>query len=102
MLTWRYASLRDTLSAAALAERLGVSVVARSERGFVAAYERYGKPSLVEAATDPFSGQNWGRRRAAFIARTLPAYDAAPSERRRLSLLTWSFDPHGSRKKVVP
>jgi hypothetical protein len=102
MTTWRYASLRDTVSAAALAAKEDVSVVARSSRGFLAAYEKYRKPSLVEAATDSFSGQKWGVRRAAFIARTLPSYISAPSERRRLALLTWAFDPNGSLKKVVP
>lgn len=102
MLTWPYAPLRDVLAAAAIAERLGVSEVARSSRGFVSVYESLRRPILVERAIDhKFSGENWGRRRYGFIARHLPQYDASPSERRRVALLCWAFDPHMPRRKIM-
>jgi hypothetical protein len=101
MRTWRYVPLHDVHSAIAIAERLGVSEVARSARGFVAAYDRYGKASSVESAVDPFSGQLWGICRAAFIARHLPLYDANPTLRRRIALLMGAFDVNGPRSKVA-
>jgi hypothetical protein len=100
MLTWRYVPLRDVHAAVGIAERLGVSEVARSSRGFVSAYERFGKASHVENAIDPFSGQLWGVRRSAFIARHLPQYDENPTLRRKIALLMWAFDATGSRKKI--
>jgi hypothetical protein len=101
MPTWRYVPLRDVHAAVGLAERLGVSAVARSNRGFLSAYERFGKAAFVEHAIDPYTGQLWGTRRAAFIARHLPQYDANPTLRRKIALLIWAFDVHGSRKKIV-
>ena len=100
MKTWRYVPLRDVHASVGIAQRLGVSEVARSSRGFLSAYERFGRPSYVENAIDPFSGQLWGVRRAAFIARHLPQYDENPTQRRRIALLIWAFDPEGSRKKI--
>lgn len=101
MMTWPYAPLRDVIAAAAIAERLKVSEIARSDRGFVKVYESLRRPALVERAIDSFSGQTWGRRRYGFIARTLPAYDASPSERRRIALLCWGFDPHMPRRQKI-
>jgi hypothetical protein len=101
MLRYRYVPLRDVLSAVGIAERLGVSEVARSTRGFVQAYERFGKAAHVEHSIDPYSGQLWGARRDAFISRHLPQYDAQPTLRRKIALLMWAFDAKGSRKKVA-
>jgi hypothetical protein len=101
MLTWPYAPLRDVIAAAAIAERLNVSEVARSSRGFVKVYESLRRPAMVERAVDTFSGQTWSRRRYGFIARTLPAYDASPSERRRIALLCWAFDPNMPRRQKI-
>jgi hypothetical protein len=64
-------SLSQVLAAAPAAAKLGVSEVARGSRGFVGEYQR----------------------RAAFIARHLAQYRKNPTERRRLALLMWAFDP---------
>lgn len=101
MLRYRYAPLLDVQSAIGIAERLGVSEVARSNRGFVQAYMRFGKAAHVENSIDPYSGQLWGDRREAFIARHLPQYDEHPTLRRKIALLMWAFDAKGSRKKVA-
>lgn len=102
MLTFRYAPLMDVQAAIGAAERLGVSEVARSARGFVTAYQRFGgRASSIENAIDPYTGQLWGTRRSAFIARHLVQYDEDPTLRRRLALLMWAFDARGSRKKVA-
>jgi hypothetical protein len=100
MKRFRYVPLRDVLSSVALADKLGVSEVARSSRGFLAAYERFGRPAYVENAIDIFSGQKWGDRRDAFISRHLPQYEDNPTTRRRIALLMWAYDPNGSKKKV--
>lgn len=67
-------------------KELGVSVVARSPSGFIAAYNRaWGNPSRMS--------DSWKHRRWAFIRRTLPQYKDNPTERRRLSLIAWAYDP---------
>ena len=100
MYRYRYAPLLDVLAAVGIAERLGVSEIARSPRGFVAAYERFGRPAYVESAVDP-SGGTWGATRDNFIARHLAQYLKNPTERRRLALLMWAFDVRGSHRKVL-
>ena len=74
---------------------LGVSQVARSPRGFVAAYESAGGRARVMNATPVpgYPNQTWGRRRNAFIARNLPQYMNKPTERRRLALMLWAYRP---------
>lgn len=72
----------------------GVSKVARSPRGFLAAY----KAAKTASALDPY----WRRRRANFVARHL-AQALAHGEpwrepsgrrtRRALALIMWAFDP---------
>lgn len=102
MMTFRYAPLMDVQAAIGAAERLGVSEVARGPHGFVRAYQRFGgRASSIENAIDPYTGQLWGARRSAFIARHIVQYDENPTLRRRLALLTWAFDARGSRKKVA-
>ena len=82
----------------ALAKAKGVSAVARSERGFMRAYERAG----TWAKLDP----RWKRRREGFIARHMAqasseqlwkrdkAGKMRPS-RRALALIMWAFMPPG-------
>lgn len=75
----------------------GVSEVARSARGFLAAYRAAdGDPERLSAA--------WRKRRQGFIARHLaqalsrgepPWRDGAPS-RRHLALIMWAWSPMGS------
>ena len=52
----------------ALAKRRGASKVARSSRGFFAAFKRAGG-HVTTMGKDPQFGQDWGRRRRAFLKR---------------------------------
>jgi hypothetical protein len=75
-------------------EAAGVSAVARSPRGFLAAYRRIRSPLQMMLAEVPdHPSQTWAQRRDAFIARALPAYNANPTHRRALSLIAWAYLP---------
>jgi hypothetical protein len=75
-------------------EAAGVSAVARSPRGFIAAYRRIRSPLQMMIAEVPdLPSQSWAQRRDAFIARALPVYNAAPTHRRALSLMAWAYAP---------
>lgn len=67
-------------------ERLKVSLVARSPRGFLTAYKKVG------GNINKLSGE-WKAKRLAFIARHLPQYRKNPTYRRRLALIAWAYDP---------
>lgn len=66
-------------------DRLGVSEVARSRRGFLTAYKRAGSPENLS--------EDWKKRRKAFIARHGVQYRKNPTHRRRLALIAWAHDP---------
>jgi hypothetical protein len=68
-------------------KRLKVSEVARSPRGFLAAYKKAGSSDRLSP--------KWKQKREAFIARTLPQYKKNPTKRRLLSLRAWAYDPDG-------
>ena len=75
-------------------EAAGVSKVARSPRGFIAAYRRMRSPLQMMIAEVPeHEPQTWAQRRDAFIARALPVYTANPTHRRALSLIAWAYMP---------
>ena len=75
-------------------EAAGVSKVARSPRGFVSAYRRIRSPLRMMITEVPdHETQTWAQRRDAFIARALPAYNADPTHRRALALMTWAYLP---------
>ena len=63
-------------------EKEKVSVVARSPRGFLTAYKKYGR-NLP---------QMWLTKRENFIKRHLAQYKINPTYRRRLALLAWAFN----------
>ena len=87
-------ALRQVLSHEDEMERLGVSKVARSPRGFLTAYKRYGTAAATKNKPVPgYPGQTWGQRRNAFIGRHLAQYLANPTPRRRLALVAWAFYP---------
>lgn len=66
-------------------KRLGVSKVARSQRGFLTAYKRAG-------SSDKLS-KGWKQKRKGFIARHGKQYSRIPTRRRRLALIAWAHDP---------
>jgi hypothetical protein len=74
--------------------QLGVSQVARSPRGFLAAYRLAGgDPRRLARMRVRGRQENWAQRRRAFIARHLPQYRRQPTWRRHLALIAWAYDP---------
>jgi hypothetical protein len=64
-------------------ERLKVSEVARSPRGFLTYYlENDGKLN-----------EYWSSKRNSFISRTFAAFKKKPTYRRALALIAWAFMP---------
>ena len=93
-------SLKDAKRFEGEAERLGVSEVARSGRGFMRAYEAVGG-SRRKMSTRMVPGirrvQTWDKRREEFIARHLAQYRKNPTYRRRLALAMWAYDARDAR-----
>lgn len=87
---YRFMSLSSVLKYVPEMQRLGVSEVARSRRGFISAYKRAG-------ISDDLS-EGWKIKRNAFIARMLKSYKINKKKghnitRQRLSLIAWAYDP---------
>ena len=92
----RWMPLRDVLRYESDMERLGVSKVARSPRGFLTAYKQGRTAAVTKRMSVPdHSGtpQTWGERRDQFIARHLAQYEKNPTYRRWLALVAWAFKP---------
>lgn len=97
--------LDTVLAAVPAAAANDVSEVARSRRGFVAAYrDADGDPNAL--ARDGHSGQDWRARRNAFVARHTAQGDAegywsggAPT-RRHLALVMWAYSPDPKRLRA--
>ena len=90
---YRWLSLNTVLKFLPEIERQNVSKVARSERGFITHYRKYGYADKMKQMIVPNENITWDQKRTAFIDRTLPAYQAQPTYRRYLSLIAWAFDP---------
>lgn len=82
---YRYMPLRSVRKYIPRMEKLGVSKVARSKRGFLSAYRRAGISSNLP--------EYWQRQREGFIARHLAQYRVHPTPRRRLALIAWAYNP---------
>jgi len=67
-------------------ERLKVSEVARSPRGFLTYFKKIGGRS--DRASD-----YWRQKRNGFIARHLAQYNLKPTYRRFLALAAWAYKP---------
>ena len=94
MFPWMTVEVEEVEAMLPTIEAAGVSKVARSQRGFLAAYRRLRTPMRMSIEPVPdHETQTWSQRRDAFIARTLPAYNADPTHRRALSLIAWAFMP---------
>ena len=77
------------------AERLGVSKVARSERGFMRAYNAVkGDREKMSKRLVPQINrvQMWDKRRDEFVARHLKQYNSNPTYRRWLALAMWAYE----------
>jgi hypothetical protein len=89
-------SLQDVLRAEPAARQRGVSQVARSQRGFMRAYEAAaGGPDRM--GQESLTGQDWTRRRENFIRRHVAqltdAWDGDLPSRRHLALIMWAYTP---------
>ena len=93
---FRWIPLREVLAYEPEMERLGVSPVARSPRGFLTAYKAGRTAAATKRTAVPdHSGtpQTWGQRREQFIARHLAQYEKNPTYRRWLALVAWAYRP---------
>ena len=87
-------TLKDAKSFEQEAERLGVSKVARSERGFMRAYNAMnGNAEKMSNRLVPQINrvQMWDKRRDEFVARHLKQYNKHPTYRRWLALAMWAY-----------
>ncbi len=97
---YKWLSLGETLAHEQEAKKLRVSEVARSNRGFVRAYEKAkGDPKTMASMLVP--GINrvsyWDKRRDEFVARHMAQYRKAGGKTRRrwLALVMWAYMPPG-------
>lgn len=95
MSPYRFLSLRTIARYERIARELGVSEVARSSRGFLAAYKRAGG----RASALP---ESWHRKRNAFIKRHMAQAikraerlgGAELPSRRHIALIMWAYSPN--------
>ena len=66
-------------------KKLKVSEVARSPRGFLTAYKKAGNSKRLSP--------KWKQKRNAFIARHNAQYRKHPTQRRKLALIAWAYNP---------
>lgn len=93
MAQYPWMPLREIRKYEPMMRKLKVSVIARSPRGFLMAYKH--AKGIRDNMSEP-----WHRKRAAFIARTLPQYLDKPTYRRKLALIAWAYMPQ-SKGMVV-
>jgi hypothetical protein len=77
------------------AERLKVSAVARSGRGFMRQYAKAATAKAMRQRPVRGSRQTWGLRRDNFIKRMMAQYRSHPTYRRWLALVMWAYRPPG-------
>ena len=85
-MSYRYITLSEIAKYEPEMKRLGVSVVARSPRGFLTYYKKIGGDAQKV-------NEEWRKKRNAFIARHLAQYRAKPTYRRFLALVAWAYKP---------
>lgn len=75
---------------------LGVSEVARSKRGFLYNFFKYGKNMLEKPSITPSGSEGipWWKKRENFIKRHLVQYKKNKTLRRKLALIAWAYLPH--------
>jgi hypothetical protein len=91
---FNWMSLREVLAYESEMDRLGVSKVARSPRGFLTAYKQGHTAAATKRMVVPdHPNQTWGQRRDQFVARHLAQYEKHPTYRRWLALVAWAYRP---------
>lgn len=104
--TFPFLSLGTVQDAVPFMESQGVSEVARSGRGFISAYKKAkGSSASLKQMADAHSGQMWGKRREAFLARhTAQLEDGGwkngEPTRRHLALVAWGYSPTPRRLRA--
>ena len=83
---YKYMPLSKIIEKEPEMEKLGVSEVARSRRGFLTYYKKIGgeKDKVNE---------EWENKRRGFIARHLAQYKKDHGYRRKLALIAWAYNP---------
>lgn len=104
---YKWIPLKDALSYEDEAKKLRVSEVARSNRGFMRAYERArGDPSVMSTMLVPGINRTtfWDKRRDEFVARHLVQYrkPGGGTRRRWLALAMWAYKPSPKPPGKVP
>jgi|SaaInlV_125m_DNA_1040241.scaffolds.fasta_scaffold49860_2 hypothetical protein len=95
---FKWLPLKEVVSHEAEAKRLGVSVIARSPRGFLTAYKNVnGDRGKMSESKVPGRRTYWDKERHSFISRTLGQYNKKKTLRRWLSLVMWAYKPPGDR-----
>lgn len=98
---FKWLPLKEVVSHEAEARRLKVSVIARSERGFLTAYKDVnGDRGEMCKSKVPGRGTDWDKERHSFISRTMGQYKKKKTLRRWLSLVMWAYKPPGDRPKL--
>ena len=91
---YRWMSYNQAAAYLPEAKKRGVSKVARSARGFMSEYKKAGTAEQMRGRPVPgYPNQTWGQRRDAFVKRHLAQYRKNRTERRRLALQMWAYNP---------
>ena len=68
-----------------------VSVVARSEDGFLGQYKKWKYANIMKDKIVPDEKITWDTKRNAYLARNCAGYKLNPTYRRWLSLIAWGY-----------
>ena len=103
---FEWLTLNESLSYEPEARQLGVSEIARSNRGFLRAYERAkGNPNIMATMLVPGIKRvsYWDKRRDEFVARHFAQYKkpGGKTRRRWLSLVMWGYKPPGRAPQML-
>ena len=74
-----------------LMEKLKVSEIARSKRGFLTHYLKFGRDGLDDSSDQSY--MTWWMKREAFLNRTVAALEKNSTLRRYLSCIAWGYLP---------
>lgn len=90
---YRVLSLNQILNFEDDMKKQKVSEVARKPSGFLGQYKKHKTFDNFKNNKVPNGKINWEEKRNAFIDRHLVQYKKNPTERRRLALAVWGFQP---------
>ena len=102
---YKWLSLAETLAHEKEAKKRRVSEIARSNRGFLRAYEKAnGDPEVMSTWLVPGINRTtfWDKRRDEFVARHIAQYrkPGGKTRRRWLALVMWGYKPRGKEPRM--